>query len=79
MHKSLPRYIEMSLDELKDMSETPLIFHEWIRQNGWHRRYVMRSKDLDKAKFIRRWFAKFEDNQKKENIIKRESVQMKLL
>lgn len=70
-------YIQMSEDEVeKFANETPFLFVDWVLKNGYHKRICMRSEDLEKFRFIRKFMNKREQDKKK--TIFAEAEQLKL-
>lgn len=71
-------YIQMSLEEVESFAnDTPFAFVDWVIKNGHHKRICMRSEDLEKFRFIRKFMNKREAENKK--VIFAESQQLKLL
>jgi hypothetical protein len=65
-HAKFPRYIDGELKDLERWAETaPNEFLAWVQETQWHTRPVNRGDDLRKAGFIRQWYAKHIDKQKK--------------
>jgi len=76
--KRFPRYIDMSMEELEALSKDPIMFSQWIQETRWHERVVNRGSDIGKASFIRKWYVKFMDSKKIEDIVKSKGQQLKI-
>jgi hypothetical protein len=71
-------YIQMTEEEVESFAnDTPFLFAEWVTKNGYHKRICMRSDDLEKFRFIRK-FMKIKESENKK-VIFVETQQLKLL
>ena len=71
-------YIQMTQEEMESFaSDTPFLFAEWVTKNGYHKRICMRSDDLEKFRFIRKFMNRKEAENKKSIFV--ENQQLKLL
>jgi len=71
-------FIQLTEEEVESFaSDTPILFVDWVLKNGYHNRICMRSEDLEKFRFIRKFMNKKEAEKKK--VIFVETQQLKLL
>jgi hypothetical protein len=71
-------FIQLTEEEVESFAnDTPILFVDWVLKNGYHKRICMRSEDLEKFRFIRKFINKKEAEKKKAIFV--ETQQLKLL